>query len=184
MSEYGVGSRRREPSDLFIIAVFLEHFLKIPQSTFANADYFCLDSFFLSVAQLWVWEHSSLGTRAYVLSLRKSGREPQRTHCTPLPAKTRKACLNSSLGQWVKLWAGNRALQMCVLEWRANLYTSQKFWVQSLILTSIKRKPPWTSFSLPQIRRCGQWIWQDIFQLDTPSIIDISFLGLWTWKNT
>lgn len=40
MSEYGVGSRRREPSDRFIIAILLEHFPKIPQSAFANADYF------------------------------------------------------------------------------------------------------------------------------------------------
>lgn len=36
----GVGSRRREPSDLFIIAILLEHCPKIPQSTFANAGYY------------------------------------------------------------------------------------------------------------------------------------------------
>lgn len=54
MSECGVGSRRREPSDRFIIAVLLEHFPKIPQSAFANVDYFfkALDSFFLPVVQL------------------------------------------------------------------------------------------------------------------------------------
>jgi len=40
MSECVIGSRRRDLSDLFIIAIFLEHFLKIPQSTFENADYF------------------------------------------------------------------------------------------------------------------------------------------------
>lgn len=55
MSECRVGSRRREPSNGFIIVILLEHFLKIPQSTFANADYFffkLVDSFFLSVVQL------------------------------------------------------------------------------------------------------------------------------------
>lgn len=36
----GVGSRRREPSDLFIIAILLEHFPKISQSTIANAGYY------------------------------------------------------------------------------------------------------------------------------------------------
>lgn len=49
MSECGVGSRRREPSDCFIIAILLEHFPKIPQGTFANADYF-----FLSFRQLFL----------------------------------------------------------------------------------------------------------------------------------
>lgn len=55
MSECGVGFSRRELNDGFIIAALLEHFLKIPQSTFANADYFfvkLIDSFFLSVIQL------------------------------------------------------------------------------------------------------------------------------------
>lgn len=37
MCTCGVGSRRT--SDLLIIAILLKHFLKTPQSTFANADY-------------------------------------------------------------------------------------------------------------------------------------------------
>lgn len=149
MSESREGSRRY-PSNILIIEMawntsecFPVHFHK-HWACFKFAY-----NFFSYVVQLWVWEKNPPGTWAYVLSLRKSEREPQRMHWIPLSAKEGKACQELSLVS-EQVCAGNRAVQTyCGLEWSMHWYISWNSGSNLWSYNNFSAMALWTSFPSP-----------------------------------